>query len=117
LHFTEGFGVFLALMAETAFLDAQVIELALIDEERFGVDQGVTDGLGFIGEEFGEFEAGEGVDPHFKGGNAQETPFGVGQGLDEILFGVAAGGVALEEGSDMRLVSGGVVARQQDGAA
>src|ERR1035438_2155222 len=47
----------------------------------------------------------------------RRRPFGVGQGLDEILFGVAAGVVAFEEGGDLRMVCGGALARQQDGAA
>ena len=43
-------------------------------------------GVGFGCHFGGEFGAAEGVEARFEGGDAEESPFGVGNGLDEVFF-------------------------------
>ncbi len=43
-------------------------------------------GVGFVCHFCGEFGAADGVEIGSRVGMAQETPFGIGEGLDEVLF-------------------------------
>ena len=45
-------GVFLALTAEAAFLNAEIVELALVGEEDLGFDQMLAYRFVFVGEYF-----------------------------------------------------------------
>ena len=66
---------------------------------------------------FGEFAATDGVNTEFERGDAEETPIGIGNGLREAAFFVGSRSKAGEGAVEMRLVCGGVFAREQDGAA
>ncbi|MGH9582376.1 MAG: hypothetical protein ACRD4O_05525 [Bryobacteraceae bacterium] len=65
----------------------------------------------------GEFEAAGRVDAHFEGGDAEQTPLGIGERLDEIVLGVAAGFVVVEGALNVLPISIGIVTGQQNGAA
>ena len=117
LELAQGGGVLLALAAEAALLDRKIVELALVGEEDFGLDQ-VLAGVGLLGGELVcEFEAADGVDAEFEGRDAEQTPLGVGEGLDEIALLVAGGLMAREEGGDVSFVERGIVTGKQDSTA
>jgi len=106
------------LVAQSAFLNAEVVQLTVVREERLGFDQRGTDGgILFGGELGGEFYAAEGVDAGFERGDAQQAPFGVGDGLYEGAFVVGGGLVRGDETIHVGLIGGEVIRRQQDGAA
>src|SRR5579884_1090664 len=117
LDFFESSRVFFALAAQPVFLDAQIIELALVGEEDFGFDELFADGLFFVGEQVGQFQATEGVDAGFARRNALEAPFGVSQRLDQMKFGFACRLVMVAEAGEVGFVENGVFGREQDGAA
>ena len=102
LELLESGGILLPLAAETVFLNPEIVELALIGNKDFGIEQMGAGGFFFVGKEVGKFEPAEGVDTHFERGDAQQTPLGIGQRLDEGLLFVAFGRVLLEEFGDMR---------------
>ncbi len=87
LNCLELFGIGLVLAAKTALLESEISEVAAVDDEdvadekRFAVD-----GIGFIGDGVSEFTAAEGVEAGFERGDAEETPFGIGDELDEGVF-------------------------------
>ncbi|MBV9300709.1 MAG: hypothetical protein JOY62_09370 [Acidobacteriaceae bacterium] len=81
--------------------------------DKRGADLGVF----FVLELLGKREAADGVDAHFERRDAEQAPFGVGERLRESGFFIAGGFVLIEEALDVLLVSGVIVARQQDGAA
>ena len=62
--------------------------------------------MGAVG---GEFVTAEGVEAGFESGDAEETPFGVGDGLGEVFFDVVGGVEFLVDESDEGLVGGDVV--------
>ena len=71
-----------------------------------------ADGVFDIGEEiFGEFAFADGVDAGFKFGDAEETPFGVGDHLDESALFVVDGSVFGEVAFDVSGVEGCVFCR------
>ena len=117
LQVSQSGGVFFALSAQAAFLNAEIAELPLIEDEHLRIDQGGADSRIFVFELGGKLEPAKGVDAHFECGNAEEAPFGVGKRLYEILFAVVFGLVLLEEARDVGLVSGGIVTGQQNSAA
>ena len=117
LELLESGGIFLPLAAETVFLNPEIIQLALIDQQRLGTDEVGANGLVFVCKEVGEFEPAEGVDTHFERGNAQQTPLRVGERLDEGLLRVAYGRVLLHEPGYVLFVESGVFGGQQNGAA
>ncbi len=57
----------------------------------------------------GEFVAAAGVDAGYERGDLAKAPFGVGDGLDEVVFGFGGGGVLGEEAIDVFGVDGGVM--------
>ena len=77
----------------------------------------LADGFVFVSEGTGEFEAADGVDAHFERGNAEETPFGVGERLDEFALVVADGRVVFDELSNVSFIEDGIVAGEQNGPA
>jgi hypothetical protein len=97
LEFAEGGGVTIALAAEAGFLDAEVVELALVGEEDFSFDEVLADVRLFQRKGVGEFEVADGVDAEFERGYSQETPFGIGERLDQALFFVSDRLVLLED--------------------
>ena len=60
---------------------------------------------------------GAGEQVGFEGGDAVEPPRGVGEFLDELLFGGALRLVFVEEFLGVALIGGGVLGGQDDGAA
>jgi len=48
-------------------------------------------GVGFVSAVGGEFVTAESVEAGFEGRDAEETPFGIGDGLNEVLFDVVGG--------------------------
>jgi len=62
--------------------------------------------MGAVG---GEFVTAEGVEAGFEGGDAEEAPFGIGDGLREVLFDVVGGGEFFVDEGDEGLVGGDVV--------
>ncbi len=61
-----------AVFAEAGLLDGQIVEIATVGEEEFGFEEGFADGgVGFVGEEGGEFAAAEGQDAGFERGDAE----------------------------------------------
>ncbi len=109
--------VFLALAAEAAFLNAEVVELALIGDENMRVDQSGANGSILVFELAGELEAAKGVDAHLERGNAKETPLRISERLDEIFFVVTDGLMVFEISLDVPLISSGIIGGQQDSAA
>ena len=117
LKLPERSGVLFALAAQTGFLNAEIVQLALISEEDLGFDKVAANVIRFGGEQFGEFEAAKRVDSHFERRNAQQSPFGIGKRLDEVAFVIGSGLKALDEFGDMRLIERGIIAGEQDGPA
>jgi hypothetical protein len=114
----EPFGIGLVLAAKAALLECEITEVAAVndedvaDEKRFAIDR-----IGFIGDGVSEFTATEGVEAGFERGDAQETPFGIGNELDEGVFLIGGGGETGEMAGDMFAVGLGVVGGEKDGAA
>ena len=65
LQLAQGGGLLLAL-AEGRFLNAEITELALIDDENLGLDELAADREVFVGEEFSEFNATNGINTKFE---------------------------------------------------
>jgi hypothetical protein len=97
------------LIGEAALLEGDVGEVFLVGEIDFG-DEGAfaLDGIFDVGDERGDLGAAGGIDAGFERGDLTETPFGVGNGLDEVAFVVIGGGVLGEEAVEVFLVDGGV---------
>jgi hypothetical protein len=110
-------GVLYQLPAEAGFLDAQVVQLAMIGEIGVGFDERRTECGILIIEDVGKFDAAKGVDPGFERGDAEQAPGGIGEGLGERGFGVSGGLPFGEEGCDVVFVGGGIVGGKQHGAA
>ncbi len=111
LKLTERGEIFFAIAAEPVFLDAEVIELPLIDKQDFGLDEMLADFRLVLIEFCSEIEPAERVDAHFERGDAEQTPFGVGERLDEAALFIARGLMRREEARDMSLVGGGIFVR------
>lgn len=117
LQLKQTLAILFFLTAKARFLDAEIVELALVDEEDFGVDQVAADlRIRLLGEAVFEFEATDGVDAGFEGRDAMETPGGVCNGLDELGFFAADRFVLGDEAGDKVRVATGVFVGQQDGA-
>jgi hypothetical protein len=78
LEFAESGEIFFAMPAQTIFLNAQVVQLALVDKEDFGFDEVLADFRVFLGKLIGEFETADGIDAEFERGDAEQSPFGIG---------------------------------------
>ncbi len=109
--------ILLAMLAETAFLNAEIRELPLISDKNLRIDERGLNGRVGAFELIGELDATEGVDAHFERGDAKQTPFGIGERLDERVFGVGAGLLFGEEAPDVLFVRSSIITRQQNGAA
>jgi hypothetical protein len=68
-----------AAAQQTVFLNAEIVQLALIGQEHFRFDELLANHWFFIREQLGEFQAAERVDARFERWNAQQPPFGVRQ--------------------------------------
>jgi len=71
------------LVAEGALLQSEIAEVSAMGHEDSAQDEGfavVTIQEG--GELIGEFEAADSVDAGFERGDAEEAPFGIGDGLN-----------------------------------
>ena len=67
------------LVAEAAFLDAEIVELAVVREKGLGFDEGGANReVLFGGELGGKLDAAQGVDAGFECEDVQNLPFGVG---------------------------------------
>ena len=117
LQFAQGGGIFFALAAQAAFLEAEIREIAARGAKDVRFDQGWADRLVLVREHASAFETAEGVDAGFERGNAQQTPFGVGERLDERALGIGGGRPLGLDAGDVGGVGGGVLGWQQDGAA
>jgi hypothetical protein len=107
-----------ALAAKAGFLESEIVEIFAEGEEDLGFNHGGADArVGFVGELFGELAAADGVDTGFERWNAEQAPFGIGDGLHERFLGVGGGLVVEEEALDVLGIGGNVVGWQQDGAA
>ena len=100
LAFAQRGSVLFALAAQASFLDAEVLELALICHVDFGVDEKLAGRLFFVREEIGKLQAAQSVDACLKRRNALQAPFRVGQRLDEVPFGVIGGGLEFDKAFD-----------------
>ncbi len=110
LELAEFGGGLLELAAEAAFLQGEVAQVLLISAEDLGFEHtGAELGVGFVSKFGGEFGAAEGVKAGFEGGNAEETPFGIGDCLDEVFFVVVGGGEFLVDERNEGLIGGDVV--------
>ncbi len=111
--------VLIELAIEAAFLKREVREIFAEGDGDFGLQEmSAANGVGFIGEDVGgEFALADGIEGCFERGDTEETPFGIGDELDESAFFVVPRGVFVQVALDMSLVDGGVFAGQEDGAA
>ncbi len=111
-------GVLFELITETAFLQGEIAQILLIGAEDVGFEHGGAElGVWFMGAVGGEFVAAERVETGFESGDAEETPFGIGDSLREVLFDIVGGcEFSIDEG-DEGLIGGDVVGGQDDGAA
>jgi hypothetical protein len=117
LYLEKSGDVLFALAAQTVFLEVEIVELALVDQQRLGINEVGADGLVFVCKKLGEFEAAESIDARFERRDAEETPLGVGERLNEGLLLIANGFVLLHESGYVLFVKSGVFGGQQDGAA
>ena len=118
LEAAEFGGVGFELAAEAALLEGEVAEVLLIGLEDEGFEHdGAGLGIAFVGAFVGELAPAEGVEAGFEDGDTQETPFGIGDGLGEMLLNVVGGGEFGVDHGDDGLVGGDVVGGQEDGAA
>lgn len=117
LELGQGGEVFFALTAEAGFLDRKIGELAAKSEIGMGFDEGRANGRILLFEEIGELDPADGVDVGFKSRDAEQSPLGVRDGLHEDLLRFGGGFVLGDFASDVLLVRGGVIGRQQHGAA
>ncbi len=105
-------GVLFEVVAEAALLESEIAEVSAERHEDFGVDQSLTIvGIFFIGEQVGEFAAADGVEAGLERSDAEKTPFGIGDGLDERFFFVGGGREFGEVAVKLLLISEGVVGR------
>jgi len=118
LNLGELRGVLFELAAEAVLLETEIAEITFVDAEDLRFDHsGASSGVRFGGEFAGEFVAADGIETRFESGDAEETPFGVGNGLDEVLFFVGFGLELAVDLGDEFFVSSYVVGWQDDGAA
>jgi hypothetical protein len=80
--------------------------------ETFGHDE-LLIGVGAVGENGLVFEVAEGVETGFGAVHAQEFPFGIGDGLDDELFGIGHRFVVSEDGGDQGLVGVDIFAGEE----
>jgi hypothetical protein len=100
----------LALVAEAAFLEGKVVEVAAVGDKDVAHEESfAVGGIGFVRDCIGEFAAADGVQAGFHGRDAEEAPFGVGNVLDERAFGVSGGSEVGEDAVEVLLVGGGGV--------
>ena len=76
------------LIAEAAFLQGEVPQIFLISAEDVGFEHGGAElGVGLcLPTSAASSNAAEGVEAGFEGGDAEETPFGINDRLDEVFF-------------------------------
>ena len=99
-----------ALVAEATFLEGEVAEVAAEGHEDFGVDEGLAiGGIFFFGVKIGESAAADGDDARFERRDAEQTPFGIGNGLGERLFVVGGRGESEEVAVEVVVVGMDVV--------
>jgi len=110
LQAAEFGGVLFELIAETALLQGEIAEVLLIGAEDVGFEHGGAElGVGFMGAVGGELVTAEGVEAGFESGDTEQTPFGIGDGLDEVLFDVVGRGEFFVDEGDEGLIGGDVV--------
>ena len=117
LELLERRSVLFALAPEAVFLNAQIVELALIGEKDSGFDELLADGFFFVRELIGELQAADGVNAGFERRDALKSPFGIGNRLDQIIFGVVSGLIAFAEAGEVGFLQRGVFGWEQDRAA
>ncbi len=106
-----------ALIAEAAFLEGDVGEFFAVGPEDFSLNERLADGgIALIGIKVGEFELAHGPDAGFERGDAEKTPIGVRDGLDESAFLVGGRGELGVDAVNVLLVDDGVIGGQEDGA-
>ena len=107
-----------AHVAEAAFLEGEVVEFFAIGAEDLEPDERVARfGISFVGVEVCEFALAEEVDAGFERGDAEDAPFGIEDGLDELLFLLGGGGVLVEEAVAVLFIERGVFGSEENGAA
>ena len=109
--------IFVALAAQSGFLELQIAELLFVDEVRFEFDHAGLSVGWFGGEFLGELAAAAGIEGEFESGDAAETPIGIGDRLNQLGFADADGLEFADEAINILFVGGGIVGGQQDGAA
>ena len=113
----EAFESLLKLAGEALRVDAEVGEVAGLGAEgEGGGERGVNLRIGGVDGVlvFGE---SEGKEVGFEGGDAVESPGGVGDFMDELFFEGAFGLEVVEEFLSVELVGGEVVGGEDDGVA
>jgi hypothetical protein len=107
-----------ALATEAALLESKIAEFPTVNHVDFSHDEGLAiGGVGFVGEFAGEFAMAERVESGFERSDAEQAPFGVGDGLDEDVFVVIGRREFGEVAIKVLPIDGGIVGRQEDGAA
>ncbi len=102
--------VLFELIAETAFLQGEIAEVLLIGAEDVSVEHsGAELRVGFVGAVGGEFVTAESVKAGFECGDAEETPFGIGDSLGEVLFDIVGGSEFSINKGDEALIGGDIV--------
>jgi hypothetical protein len=116
LKFTQLGNVFVAIAAEAAFLEVEIAELLLVDQEGVHLNEAWLEQGVAVGNQRGEFFAAFGEDGEFEAWDAVETPEDVGNGLNQRRF---AGSKRLKFGDETFevLQVGGVVGREKHGAS
>jgi hypothetical protein len=73
----------------------------------------------YVGELFGEFTMADSIDAGFERRDAEETPLGIGDALDESFFvvGIDGGLVLAEVAVEVLLIEGGVIIGEQNRTA
>ncbi len=117
LELTELGGIFFATAMEARFLEVQIAELLFVGEEDLELDESGADGGVLVIELLSELGTALGVNGHFQSGDAAETPGGIGDGLNQVAFALAAGTELLFVIANVLLIGRGIVTVKEDGAA
>jgi len=109
--------ILFAMATKARFLQLKIAELFFVGEEGLEFNEAGAGDEVLMRESFGELRAASGVDGHLERGDAQEPPFGVGNGLHQEGLANADGVEFFDLLGQVLLIGGGILAREQDRAA
>jgi hypothetical protein len=110
-------GFFLAATDEARFLQLEIADLLFVGKESMGVDQVRAGGEFVLFKQIREFDVAPGEEGGLQSRDAGEAPVGIGNRLNKLALVETHGFVLFREGGEMLLVSFGVIAGEQNGAA